>query len=432
MTASPATPFGLVASPFADRRDDDPFFFPGEQYLRALEFMGAVLWTRTHVGVVTGEEGSGKSLLIRRFLAALDERVLCAEVHRQDLSAREFLDDVLRQFGVTLDETDRTDRKRLLERFLNHQLNLGRICLIVVENPQTMPPLVLDEIKALSTIAVDGTRVLKLLLVGQPLLSHVVDSPRMGQLMRAGATRFSLAPLTEDQVAAYVAHRLRAAGAPDPDQLMPYTLMSKIHQYSSGSPALINSLCTQALACAAVKGSSVVTSQALDEAIDTLGLEPRVGSHPPQSTAGTDPTPNTSAILLLASQGVPDREIPLKRNRILIGRGDLADVRIDSVFVSRYHALIVREETQDLLIDLGSTNGVLVNSKRVMRHVLRNRDLVQVGPARVTYLNAAATAVNAGVDPGQTGCFVRSGSAAADGTGGTVIAFGRIADSPTG
>jgi general secretion pathway protein A len=426
MNTLAVAPFGLVASPFTERGDDELFFFPGEQYLRALEFMGAALWTRTHVGVVTADEGCGKSLLIRRFVGALDERVLCAEVHRQDLTAREFLDDVLRQFGVELDESDRTDRRRVLTRFLNHQLNLGRICLIVVENPQTMPPLVLDEIKALSEIAVDGARVLKLLLVGQSLLSHVVDSPRMGELMRSGATRFALSALSEDQVGAYVAHRLRAAGAVDPDQLMPYTLMSKIHLYTGGAPALVNSLCTQALACAAVTTSPVVTMQALDEAIDILGLQPRAHGIVP-AVAGAEPTSTIAAVLVLATQGMPDREVPLARNRILIGRGELADIRIDSVFVSRYHALIVRESTQDLLIDLGSTNGVLVNSKRVMRHVLRDRDLVQIGPARVTYLNAGAIGP-VSPDPSQTVWFVRPGSGnTGAGSGGTVLAFGRLA-----
>lgn len=419
-----AAPFGLVQSPFADRRDDEPFFFPGEQYLRALEFMGAVLWTRAHVGVLTAEQGCGKSLLIRRFLAQLDDRVLCAEVHRQDLSPREFLDDILRQFGVVLEESDRTDRRRLLQRFLNHQLNLGRICLVIVENPQTMPPLVLDEVKALAEISVDGTRPIKLLLVGQPLLNHVVDSPRMGELMRSGAIRFALGPLTEDQVAAYVAHRLRAAGASDPDQLMPYTLMSRIHLHAGGAPGLVNRLCTQALACAAVLGGPAVTAQAVEEAIDTLGLKAWAATPPP--VHDTDPEPVAAAVLVVSSQGLPDREIPLARSRVLIGRGDLADVRIDSVFVSRYHALIVREATQDLLIDLGSTNGVLVNSRRVMRHALSNRDLIQVGPARVTYLNAAATRpATLEPDPAQTGCFVRSGGPLA-GEGGTVLAFGRL------
>lgn len=431
MSAPVTIPFGLSVPPFTERRNDVAFFFPGEQYLRALEFMGAALWTRTHIGVVTADEGCGKSQVIRRFLAALDERVLCAEVHRQDLTAREFLDDVLHQFGVALDESDRTDRRRVLERFLGHQRNLGRICMVIVENPQVMHPLVLDEIKALAEIAVDGTRALKLLLLGQPLLNHVVDSPRMGQLMKNGATRFHLQALSEDQVSAYVAHRLRAAGAVDPDELMPYTLMPKVHLHTGGVPAVVNRLCTQALACAAVRGDAAVTMQALDEAIETLGLQPRgAGSLPaPSAELGAPPT---DASLLLATQGASDKDIPLVRSRVLIGRSELADVRIDSVFISRYHALIVREPTHDLLIDLGSTNGVLVNSKRVLRHVLRHRDLVQIGPARVTYLNSAATGL-AGPDPGQTVYLARAGIVAPEQpAGATVLAFGRAAGESPG
>ncbi len=432
VSAQVTIPFGLSAPPFTERCNDDAFFFPGDQYLRALEFMGAVLWTRTQIGVITAEEGCGKSQVIRRFMAALDERVLCAEVHRPDLTAREFLDDVLRQFGVVLDATDRTDRRRLLERLLGHQMGLGRICLVVVEKPQVMDPLVLDEIKALAEITVGGTRALKLLLLGQPLLNHVVDSRRMGQLMKNGATRFHLPALSEDQVSAYVAHRLRAAAAADPDQLMPYTLMPKVHLYTGGVPAVVNRLCTQALACAAVRGDAAVTMQALDEAIDTVGLQPRgSGAVPAASTEAGAPS-ILDATLLLATQGTADRDISLVRSRALIGRSELADVRIDSVFVSRYHALIVREPTHDLLIDLGSTNGVLVNSRRVLRHVLRHRDLVQIGPARVTYLNPAATGV-AGPDPGQTIYLARPGLVSPEQpAGATVLAFGRVAGDPPG
>ena len=78
------------------------------------------------------------------------------------------------------------------------------------------------------------------------------------------------------------------------------------------------------------------------------------------------------------------------RDRVLIGRGEEADVRIDSVFVSRYHALIVTDDGQDLMLDLGSTNGLLVNSRRIVRRALKDRDLIQVGPARVIYLNQLA------------------------------------------
>ena len=101
--------------------------------------------------------------------------------------------------------------------------------------------------------------------------------------------------------------------------------------------------------------------------------------------------------------------------------------RIDSVFVSRYHALIVHDNGQDLLLDLGSTNGLLVNSRRILRRALRHRDLIQVGPARVMYLNEHAAAT-AQPDPGETICFARPGfpAAAGEDEAGALLAFGRL------
>lgn len=434
MTATTYAVFGLSEAPFAAQTASDAFFFPGEQYLRAFEFMGAALWTSRTLSVLVADTGCGKSMLVRRFLATLEPRVLCAEIHRTDLAAREFLDEILRQFGVELDAADRTDRRRLLHRFLTHQVNLGRVCLLVVENLQNMPPLVLDEVKLLSELEVEGTRAIKLLLLGQPLLNHVIDSPRMGAPHTTEISRYVLPALSEDQVAAYVAHRLRAAGAADPDQLMPYTLMPVIHAAAGGVPGVVNSICAQALATAAMRGTPVVTAEALAEAIETLGLAMVTAVPVDGDVAPADPSMPVAgpvdAVLKVATQGVADREIALRNTRVLIGRGELADVRIDSVFVSRYHALIVREPDFDLLIDLGSTNGVLVNSRRVLRHALMDRDLIQIGPARVTYQNPAASHAR-GTDPSQTVCFSRSGAANATGEigdRGTVLAFGRQAD----
>src|SRR4029453_9180121 len=108
--------FGLATAPFA-ATDDEAFFFPSDQHLRALEFMGHSLWTKSRLGVVTADNGCGKSLLIRRLLKDLDERVNVATVQRDHIGPREFLLEILRQFGFSLGDDDKTDRRRLLERF---------------------------------------------------------------------------------------------------------------------------------------------------------------------------------------------------------------------------------------------------------------------------------------------------------------------------
>jgi type II secretory pathway predicted ATPase ExeA len=422
------TGFGLATEPFADTADE-AFFFPSDQHLRALEFMGHSLWTKSRLGVVTAEPGCGKSLLIKRLLKDLDERVNVASVQREHIGPREFLLEILRQFGFTLAEDDKTDRRRLLERYLAHQAGTGRLCLLIVENAQSMHPSVLEELRCLAAIEHEGVRVLKMLLLGQPALSLVLESPRMVELVSGNVSRFSLAAFSEDQTAAYVAHRLRAGGAPNPDALMPYTLLPQIHACSLGIPVNINKLCMRALVHAREEGASQVTSSALDKAIEDLGWMRRrlnlENAALEQQVAALSPAPS-QAKLVITVQGEAEREVSLQSDRIMVGRGDEADVRIDSVFISRYHALIVRDGNRDLLLDLGSTNGLLVNSRRILRRALRHRDLIQVGPARVMYINEQAN--NVQPDPGETLCFSRPGFpvAAGEEEASTLLAFGRL------
>jgi general secretion pathway protein A len=419
--------FGLTADPFVDTTAE-AFFFPSDQHLRALEFMGHSLWTKSRLGVVTADHGCGKSLLIKRLLKDLDERVVVAVVQREHIGPREFLLEILRQYGFSLTEDDKTDRRRLLERFLVHQAGAGRLCLLVVENPQNMHPSVLEELRCLAAVEHDGMRVLKMLLLGQPALDLVLESPRMAELMTSSVSHFSLGALSEDQTAAYVAHRLRAAGASSPDALMPSTLLPQVHACSLGVPANVNKLCARAMVHAREEAASVVTSSALDKAIEDLNwvrrrLRPE--SSVLEQVAGLTVTPSQGK-LVITMQGEPEREVALKSDRILVGRGEEADVRIDSVFISRYHALIVRDGSQDLLLDLGSTNGLLVNSRRILRRALRHRDLIQVGPARVMYINEQANSVEP--DPGETLCFARPGfpAAAGEDQSNTLLAFGRL------
>lgn len=422
-------PLGLATAPFADT-PDDAFFFPSEQHLRALEFMGHSLWTRARIGVVIAEHGCGKSYLVRRLVAQLDDRIVAAAVQREQITPRDFLLEILRQFGMPLEDEDKTDRRRLLERFLNHQATVGRVCLLVVENPQSMHPSVLEELRCLASLEVEGQPVLKVLLLGQPSLNLVLASPRMSELFRANVPSFALAPFTEDQTAAYVAHRLRAAGALNPDALIPHTLMRQIHACTRGVPGRINQLCERALACAIDGGDAKIGARALDEAIEQLGWQDRrlpAATVDEGAAMEQQPSVPSSAKLVISMQGMADRDVPLTASRVLLGRGEEADVRIDSVFVSRYHALIVRDGGDDLLLDLGSTNGVLVNSRRLVRRRLQHRDLVQIGPARVTYLNEGAQSLQP--DPGETLCLARPGMppiAAGEEDSGTLIAFGRL------
>jgi hypothetical protein len=193
-------------------------------------------------------------------------------------------------------------------------------------------------------------------------------------------------------------------------------------------PAQINRLCSRALACASDEGLQTVSPRALDRAVHELDLQGRALPAIMQATPADQAQGwNPDARLVISLQGMPDREVALEHGRMLIGRGEEADVRIDSVFVSRYHALVVRDGPHDLMLDLGSTNGLLVNSRRVLRRALQHRDMIQVGPAKVTYLNVKAEPATL-PDPGETLSFARPGfplAAGEEADAGSVLAFGR-------
>jgi general secretion pathway protein A len=414
---------GLREPPFAEDVSDI-YFFPSQQHLRALGFIGQLLWSRADLAAVIGERGVGKSLLVRRLLSDLDERVLLAHVQSDTADPQEFLRAILKQYDIDLSETDRSDRRRLLIRFLTHQFNQNRLCVLAVEGVQMLKPAVLEELRTIAELAVDGKRIVKLLMLGGHTLNHVLDSPRMASLVPGRAPRIGIESFSEDQVAAYIAHRLRAAGAVDPDALAPSTLMPQIHRYSAGVPRIINRLCECAMMFAGQAGEVRLSAQSLTQAAESLQLIPTADRIEAIADAQPGETTEEQALLVVSAQGVTDGVVPLMSKRILIGRSELADVRIDSAFVSRYHSLIVRENGRDLLIDLGSTNGVLVNGRRVIRAQLRHRDLIQVGPARVTYLNPAI-APPLEADAAETVSFARPGAGEAASENG-VLAFGRM------
>jgi general secretion pathway protein A len=416
--------WGLREPPFADFATD-AFFFPSEQHIRALDFMRCILCTRTMVGVITGDPGVGKSMLIKTLLAELDDRILVAHVQRADLEPRDFLNDILGQFGLLLGQDDRTDRRMLLSRYLTHQVGTGRICVVIIENAQRMKPAVLEELRILGLLDNDGQRVVKLLLLGDSTLHRVISSPKLQEVVHSDTPRMHINGLSEDQLSAYVAHRLRVSGATDADRVLSGNVMPALKRLSRGAPSLVNRLCARALGIAAQNGEVNVTVTAVLQAAKEMGLDTSVAA---ATAAKTDGRKTDDATLLVSVNGGVDSVIKLKDTPMLIGRGDQVDVQINSAFVSHYHAVLVREPTQDLLIDLGSTNGVLVNTQRISRRVLKHRDLIQIGPARISYLNPSQQPAQM-QDTSETISFQRPGVAKpAEGGERTLFAFGRFDD----
>jgi len=128
---------------------------------------------------------------------------------------------------------------------------------------------VLEEIRMLAGLEAGKEKVLHVILVGQPQLDEILDHPGMDQLRQRVKLRYRIRPLNEEEVSAYIQHRLRVAGAKDTTLFPPETMLA-ISEYTGGIPRLINTLCDMALTCAYADGLPNVTPEVMESAVKEL------------------------------------------------------------------------------------------------------------------------------------------------------------------
>src|SRR5271163_3067901 len=204
--------FKLAELPF--RLSPDPqFLYLSKAHARAKAYMESTVWFTDGFVVITGEIGSGKTTLIETFLSELEKDVVVAQINQTQVSALEFLQSLLVQFGFTPFRMKKVELLATLNQFLIEQHTAHRKVLIVVDEAQNLSTRVLEEIRLLSGIESTKEKVLQIILVGQPELSDKLDSPSLVQLAQRVRLRFHLTPLSAEDMQAYIRHRLEIAGS---------------------------------------------------------------------------------------------------------------------------------------------------------------------------------------------------------------------------
>jgi len=244
--------FHLARNPF-DLTPDPRCFVPTGRHNEAL----AALYygVRRHKGfvVVTGEVGTGKTLLLRCLLRLLSESkdIAYAYLFNGLLSPTEFLQYILSDFGLPAANKNKWELLLDLGQFLVARGSKGQTTVLIVDEAHHLSENILEEIRLLSNLETTDDKLLQIVLVGQPELDEKLDSIRLRQLKQRIALRAQLEPLTTEETASYITERLRIAGA-DPDRapIFPPETISAVFQHSRGLPRLINTLCENALIAA--------------------------------------------------------------------------------------------------------------------------------------------------------------------------------------
>ncbi len=378
--------FGLLENPF--RLAPDPrFLFLSKQHARARAYMESTVWFTDGFVVVTGEIGSGKTTLIEDFLSNLDDNVTVARIAQTQLTPVEFLQTVLAQFGFQPFAMGKAELLETLNRFFEELLDDGRKVVIVIDEAQNLDRRVLEEIRMLAGVCVGREKVLSIILAGQPELADILDAPDMEQLSQRTRLRFHLRPLGEDEIGAYVAHRIEVAGGRTDDLFAPETFPD-IYRYTGGVPRLINTLCDTALICAFADEQQKVDTASIQQAISELGW-PEFANRSGRGAGSPAPLrpPQGEAVgyLVLTRKGRHLADFPLREGRSIIGRTRDNDIPVDSQYISRHHAQVMCDRDGILVEDLRSTNGIHVGSRRVDRQRLGDGEAFSVGEFEFTF-----------------------------------------------
>jgi general secretion pathway protein A len=398
--------FKLKELPF--RLSPDPqFLYLSKQHARAKAYMESTIWFTDGFVVITGEIGSGKTTLIESFLQEVQKDVVVAQINQTQVSAVDFLQAVLVQFGFSPFKMKKAELIATLNNFLIEQYAAGRKVLLIVDEAQNLSLRVLEEIRLLSGVETTKEKVLRIILAGQPELNEKLDAPELVQLAQRIRLRFHLGNLSAQEMRAYIQHRLEVAGAGD-RQIFAEDAFDEIFRYTGGVPRLVNTLCDTVMMAAYGDDRDQVSSADITNAVQELrwvefGARAQPGARPQNDAVLTpvpagpvpvprSPTPDAAhqqvvGRLIVATEGRTTADLPLKIGRAIVGRTPDNDVQIDSRFVSRHHCQIVTTVHGSVIEDLNSTNGIYVQGRRVRRHNLNDGDVVVVGKHELMYVD---------------------------------------------
>ncbi len=238
--------YNLSAKPFA--LNPDPRFFYGSRgHKRAQSYLQYGLTQGEGFIVITGDVGTGKTMLVRNLFSGLaKENIVAAQLVSTQLGADDMLRMVAASYGLAHEGLGKATLLKNLETFLITRAREGKRVLLVIDEVQNLPLSSLEELRMLSNFQLSGKILLQSFLLGQAEFKDTLRSPQMEQLRQRVIAAYHLNPLGEDETQGYIEHRLSLVGWTT-DPVISEGAYAAIHRYTSGVPRLINQLCDRLL-----------------------------------------------------------------------------------------------------------------------------------------------------------------------------------------
>jgi general secretion pathway protein A len=261
--------YNLRERPFSLTPDPD-YLYPSRVHQEALSYLRYGIEGHAGFIVITGEIGSGKTTLLQTALRSLDHQTSVSRIVNTMLDARELLEAVMLDFGLE-PAADRSKPLLLrdLARYLVDQRAAGRLALLVIDEAQNLSLAALEEVRMLSNLETEKSKLIQIALIGQPNLRDLLNRPELEQLRQRVTVSYHLQPLDSVETAAYVNHRLRRAAIGAPLEFS-RDVTDLIHLHSEGIPRKINVIADAVLLFGYGEEQHAIGVDLTREAIDEL------------------------------------------------------------------------------------------------------------------------------------------------------------------
>lgn len=279
--------FGLQERPF-DLTPNPRFLFMTPGHREALSTIQYGIAGRKGVTLLVGPAGTGKTTLIyaalERQSGTRDAKALF--LTNPTLTRAEFFEFLALEIGLTADaERSKTHFLRELTATLTKRHESGAVTALIVDEAQAMPDELLEEVRLLANMETTTDKLLPVVLVGQLELAVRLQDERLQQLKQRVALRSTLAPLTRQETAAYVAERLRIAGG-DVRSVFTADAVASVFEGSRGIPRTISVLCDNALVSGFALDQRPIGRAVIDEVRRDFDLHPNAAAEAPVAVAG--------------------------------------------------------------------------------------------------------------------------------------------------
>lgn len=279
--------FSLNIKPFQITADPK-FLWLGEKHKEALATLRYGIIDNRGFLLLTGEVGTGKTILINRLITLTDMDSVVATLPDPDLESMDFYNLLADGFNMKRKFESKGDFLIHLRDFLHQSHANEQQVLLIIDESQRLNHRLMEDIRVLSNIELYDKKLINIFFVGQQEFNSILMTPQNRALSQRITVRYHIDPLDENETGEYIHHRLKVAGSQK--RIFRKSAISEVYKVSGGIPRLINIVCDHAMLTAYAKGVKTIDGKIIRECAEEL----RIPIQKPQVDAATVRTLDTS------------------------------------------------------------------------------------------------------------------------------------------